>query len=170
MGTFSSETSANRHNSSKFETLIALQNDTRWLLLQSCFFFFFFFFFFLISPWEAPPDHPTRRDTREILDLILFYSTSAPRRPPPPPRPHLTPIILMHKTLLFAGHLPMIIYDFGIRGFICSLCTELPLLSPFPPIFITSASDWIRLLLCKGKFPAFFFVFFFCCFLFCWKR
>ena len=28
------------------------------------------------------------------------------------------------------------------------------------PIFITSASDWIRLLLCKGKFPAVFFFFF----------
>ena len=37
MGIFSSEISANRHNSGKFETLIALQNDLRWLLLHSWF-------------------------------------------------------------------------------------------------------------------------------------
>ena len=46
----------------------------------------------------------------------------------------------------------MIVYDFVIRGFICSRTT-----SPVPFFsYITSAFAWIRLLLCKGKFPAFF--------------
>ena len=52
----------------------------------------------------------------------------------------------------------MIIYDFVIHGFIYNLWAELPLLPPPHPLFsyITSASAWIWLLLCKGKFPAFF--------------
>ena len=41
MRTSSSETAANRHNSGKFETLNALQNDLIWLPLHSCFSFFF---------------------------------------------------------------------------------------------------------------------------------
>ena len=41
MGTFSSETAANRHNSGKFETLNALKNDLIWLLLHSWFSKFF---------------------------------------------------------------------------------------------------------------------------------
>ena len=41
MGTFSSESAANKHNSGKFETLNALQNDLIWLLLHSWFSFFF---------------------------------------------------------------------------------------------------------------------------------
>ena len=102
----------------------------------SCSLVFFCFFFFLISPGEAPRTTLQEEIFREILDLILFYSTSAPRL-----APHLTPIILMHKTLLFAGHLPMIIYDFGIHGLFVAF--EQNYLSP---IFITSASDWIRLL------------------------
>ena len=44
----------------------------------------------------------------------------------------------------------MIIYDFVIRGFICSL-------SPAPFFsYITFASARKRLLLCKRKFPTFF--------------
>ena len=67
--------------------------------------------------------------------ISSFYPTSAAHRQtrPPPPNPS---IILMQKTLLFAGHLPMIIYDFVIHGFICSLWAELPLPPPFSPIFI----------------------------------
>ena len=41
MGTFSSETAANRHNSGKFETLKRFANDLIWLLLHSWFSKFF---------------------------------------------------------------------------------------------------------------------------------
>ena len=45
----------------------------------------------------------------------------------------------------------MIIYDFVIRGFICS-SSPVPFFS-----YITFASARKRLLLCKGKFPSVFF-------------
>ena len=51
MGTFSSEIAADRHNSRKFETLNALQNDLIWLVLHSWFSKFF---------EGGPPDPPTR--------------------------------------------------------------------------------------------------------------
>ena len=68
MGFFSSETSANRDNSGKFETLIALQNDLRWLLLHS--------WFFKILSGEAP--RTTLQE--EIHEKILDHSFSQPMR------------------------------------------------------------------------------------------
>ena len=144
MGTFFSETSANRHNSGKFETLIALQNDLRWLLLHSWF--------------SKSGGGPRITLQEEILGVFLLSNLCATL---PPPSHTDT------KTLLFA----MIIYDFVIRGFICSLLAELPLPHPLFS-YITSASARIRLLLCNGKLWAVFcfvsFVVF--CFCFCWKR
>ena len=94
MGTFSSETSANGHNSSKFETLIALQNDLRWLLLHSCFSKF---------PRGRPPRTTLQEVMHgEILGLILSHTDIK---------------------MLFSRQLPMIKYDLGIRGFICNLDT-----------------------------------------------
>ena len=61
MGTFSSETAANRHNSGKFETLNALQNDLMWLPLHSWFSKFF---------GGGPPDPPTR-DIHEKTAYLL---------------------------------------------------------------------------------------------------
>ena len=63
MGTFSSEATANRHNSDKFETLTALQNDLRWLFLLS---------WFPNFPRGGSPDHPTRKDTRGNLGSHSF--------------------------------------------------------------------------------------------------
>ena len=49
----------------------------------------------------------------------------------------------------------MVIYDFVIRGFICSF--EMNYLSrPLLSYINTSASAWIRLLLCKGFLLLFF--------------
>ena len=147
MGTFSSETSANRHNSGKFETLIALQNDPRWLLLHSWFSKF---------PRGRPPDLPTRKDARWNFGSRFLSNLCAT----PPPTSHTDT-----KTLLFARHLPKTIYDFLIRGFICSLWGELPLPPPFSPTLL------LLLLGGKGTFPAvFFFLFVFFCFFFFWKR
>ena len=59
MGTFSSETSANMHNSDKIETLIALQDEPTWLFLHSLFSKF--------------PRTPIQEDIHgEILDLIIL--------------------------------------------------------------------------------------------------
>ena len=128
MGTFSSETSA---NSGKFETLIALQNDPRWLFLHT-----WFSNFPRGSPPPPPPlppDHPTRRVT---WGNFGSHSSIQPLPHAATPPPSYTDT----KKLLFSRHLPM------------SRTT-----SPAPFFFyITSASDWIRLLLCKGKFPALF--------------
>ena len=67
MGTFSSETAANRPNSGKFETLNTLQNDLIWLLLHSWFSFFF--------PGGGPP-------TKVHMEKLNLFSnhTSAPRQ------------------------------------------------------------------------------------------
>ena len=62
MGTFCSETSANRHNSGKFEILIALQIDLIWLFLH---------FWFSKFPRGGPLDHPTG-DTRGNLGSHFF--------------------------------------------------------------------------------------------------
>ena len=67
MGTFSSETAANRHNSDKFETLNTLQNDLIWLLLHSWFSFF---------SGGGPPD-PLQQVHREKMNLFSNH-TSAP--------------------------------------------------------------------------------------------
>ena len=72
MGTFSSETSANRHNSGKFETLIALQNDLRWFLQLS---------------WLSKSGGGPRITLQEeILGLILLSNLCAT---PPRRHPHL---------------------------------------------------------------------------------
>ena len=146
MGTFSSETFANRHNSGKFETLIALQNDPRWFLLHS--------WFSKFSRGRSP-HHPTRRDTLGNFGSHPFIQPLCHTTMPPPPHSHTDT-----KTLLFARHLSMMILDdFVIHGFICSLWAEVPLPSPFSPTLL------LLLLLygyCYVKFPAFFFFF-------CWK-
>ena len=72
MRTFCSETSANRHNSGKFEILIALQNDLRWLFLHSWFSKF---------PWGRSPGPPYKRYTGKF-GISFFYPTSVPRRHP----------------------------------------------------------------------------------------
>ena len=59
MGTSSSEIAANRHNSGKFETFNALQNDLIWLLLHS-----WFQNFSEEDPWTPP--------TRGTLGKIAF--------------------------------------------------------------------------------------------------
>ena len=144
MVTFSSETSANRHNWGKFETLIALQNDLRWL---SC------ILGFQIFPGRGPlpPGPPYMKRYTGKFGISFFYPTSAPHRPPPPSSAHAD-----IKTL-FARHLIMIkIYDFVIRGFICSLWTELPLPPPFSPILLLLGYGYCYV---KVSFQHF-----------CWKR
>ena len=92
MGTSSSETSANRHNSGKSEILIALQNDPRWHLLHSWFSKF---------PRVCPPGPPYKKRYMGKFWISFFYPTSVPRR-------HLHPLSSAHtgtKTLLFARHL-----------------------------------------------------------------
>ena len=92
MGTFSSETSANRHNSGKFEILIALQNDLRWLLLHSWFSKF-------PRGWFPGPPYK-KRYTGEFW-ISFFYPTSAPWC-------YLHPLSSAHtdtKNLSFARHL-----------------------------------------------------------------
>ena len=100
----------NKH-SGKFETLIALQNDPRWLLLHS--------WFSKFPRGVAPGPAYKKRYTGKFW-ISLFYPTSAPRRHPLPP----PIIILMQNTLLFAGHLPMIIYDFVIRLVLFVACEQ----------------------------------------------
>ena len=68
MGTFSSETAANWHNSGKFETLNILQNDLIWLLLHSWFSFFS----------GGGPLDPLQQVHMEKLNLFSNH-TSAPR-------------------------------------------------------------------------------------------
>ena len=120
MGIFSSEISANRNNSNKFETLIALQNVLRWLLLHSWFSKF---------PRGRPPGPPYKRRYMGKFWISFNYPTSAPRRH----HPH--PLSYWYKNAqIFARHLPMTVYDFVIRGFICSLWAELPIPPPFSPI------------------------------------
>ena len=135
MGTFSSEKSANKH-SGKFETLIALQNDPRWLLLHSWFSKF---------PGgggggeRGPRTTLQERIHGKILDLIILSNLCAN---------HPTIIILMQNTLLFARHLPMIICDFVIRLVLFVACEQNYLSRPL-------------FLLCKGKVSSVFFFFFF---------
>ena len=70
MGTFSSETAANIHNSDKFETLKALHNDLIWLLQHSWFFNFF---------TGNDPTTPLQEVHVEKLHLFSNH-TSAPRK------------------------------------------------------------------------------------------
>ena len=72
-----------------------------------------------ISPGEAPRTTLQEEIHGGNFGSHFIYSIKPLRHAAPPAPAHLTPVILMRKTLLFAGHLPMIIYDFGIRGFIC---------------------------------------------------
>ena len=144
MGTFSSETSENRHNSGKFETLIALQNDLRWLLLlgkawnkwglsplkhlqidnsgkfetlialQNDLRWVLLHSWFSKFPRGRPPDHPTRRDTRGNFGSHSFIQ---PLRHAAIPSHTDT----KKNMSLFARHLPvMIIYAFMIRVDLCS--------------------------------------------------
>ena len=112
MGTFSSETSANKL-SGKFETLIALQNDPRWLLLHSWFSKF---------PRGLAPGPPYKKRYTGKFWNSLFYPTSVLRRHSPPPP--TTPSSYWCKTRLFVGHLPMIIYDFVIRLVLFVACEQ----------------------------------------------
>ena len=84
MRTFSPETSA---NSGKFETLIALQNDQRWLFLHTWFSKF---------PRTTLPESYMGN-----FWISFFYPTSAPRRPPPP-HTH-TPLFWYKKCRYFLG-------------------------------------------------------------------
>ena len=114
------------YNSGKFETLIALQNDLRWLLLHT---------WFPKFPRGRSPGPPYNKKYTGKFWISFFYPTSVLCPSPSPPPSHTDT-----KKTLFSRHLPM------------SRTT-----SPAPFFsYITSASDWIRLLLCKGKFPAFF--------------
>ena len=91
MGTFSSETSANKHNSDKIETLIALQNDPRWLFLHSWFSKF---------PRGRSPGPPYKKRYTGKFGISFFCPTFVPRR-------HPTSLSSAHtdtKTL-FARHL-----------------------------------------------------------------
>ena len=140
MGIFSSETSANRHNSGKFETLIALQNDMRWFFLHSWF-------------SKFPPSLQ-----EEILGKFLgSHSFIQPLRYAATPLPSHQ-LILIQKLCYKGRHLiwqSMILWSVVLFVACEQNYLSRPLFS-----YITSASAWVRLLLCKGKFPAFF----------CWKR
>ena len=159
MGTFSSETSANKY-SGKFETLMALQNDPRWLLMHS---------WFSKCPRGWPPDHPTRTDTRGHFGSHYFIQPLC-HADIPTPTP-ITILIAKHVVICWAS-----VYDnlwfCDPTGFICSLRVELPLPPPFSPIFI------LLLLLGYGycyvkvdlSLQGFFLCVFFFFFLFCWRR
>ena len=108
------KTSANKH-SGKSEILIALQNDPRWRLLHS------WFSKFPRGGGGGVPDHPTRKDTRGNFGSHYFIQPLRHAGTPHPPPPI---IILMQNTLLFAGHLPMIIYDFVIRLVLFVACEQ----------------------------------------------
>ena len=72
MGTFSSETVANRHNSGKFDTLNVLQNDLLWLLLHSWFSKFF---------GGGPPSPPSPIQEVHMEKKHIFSNhSSAPRQ------------------------------------------------------------------------------------------
>ena len=139
MGTFSSETSANRHNSSKFETLIALQNDLRWLLLHSWFSKF---------PRGRPPGPPYKKSCTGKFWISFFYPNSAPRR---------HPLILIQRRCYFLGI--CLWQNMLLWSVVLFVASFLPpfWFSPILPLLLLGYG----LLLCKGKFPAFFFFFFF---------
>ena len=106
-------------------------------------------------PDGGPPDYPTRRDTHKGNFGSHFFIQ---------PLRHAA-ITLSHtdtKSLLFARHLPMIVYEFVIRGFICSLLAELPLPPPFSPILLLLLLGYGYCYV-KVIFLRFFF-FFFCCY------
>ena len=130
MGTFSSETSANWHKSGKFETLIALQNDLRWLFLHSWFSKF---------PRGRSPGPSYKKRYKEKFGISFFYPTSVPRH-----HPHSPLISSYWYKNVICWAIDMIIYDFVICGFIGRIISIDPLFS-----YITSASALIWLLLCS---------------------
>ena len=108
MRIFSFEISANRHNSGECD----FNRIAKWPEIASP--AFLFFKISLGAPPPPPPGSPYKKRNMGKFWLSFNYPTSAPR--------HHHPLSYWYKNAqIFAKHLPMIVYDFVIHGFICSL-------------------------------------------------